>query len=270
MKIEKLLGDGTKAVQNAKDALKRFQANPSLTKDQGEAEIAVPRLQALVKQAQDDSLDYGKSWFAWREWNGKSTYGLDDSVIKDFFADRRKLMTEQKQVGSKIDKLELLVKAAEGVKKEAQSEGKLATKALSQSRTEMAILRTDMGIVYKRIQDEKGKSLSVFVQNCQSLAKNAAGGPVSADIAGLCADIWVNAVACVKFYREIHKSLEERLKSQLKVLDPAVLEDDVVKKELLACKALVDKANTDKVTAENALKVAANNNAKIQKTAAKK
>lgn len=268
--IDTWLGQGSKALSESKAALKKLQSDPTATKEQGLATIALPRLQALSRQASQDANDYGQSWFKWRGWNGKQTYDLDKTVVEDFAKLRRKIMTEQKQIQSKINKLELMVKDADSVKKEAESLGSRAAATLSQTQTDWAILRTDMNNEYKRIRGEAGGlAYSTFERNMESLRTNATNPDINEALANMLGDVWQNAIGCVKFYLQIHKSLDTRFKSQLRKMDKAFKDDPVVKKEIAKCQELVDKAHTDKTVAENALKQGAKYNAAIQKAAQK-
>ncbi len=268
--VDTWLGQAAKALSESKKALENLQNNPTSTRDQGLASIALPRLQSLATQASQDADDYGASWFRWRGWNGTKSFNLDKSVVEDAYKLRRKLMSEQKQVQTKIKKLELMVKDAKAVKDEAESLGSRTASSLTKTRTDLAILRTDLNNEYKRIRNEAGGlALSTFERNIESLQTYASSPDITLDLANAVNDVWANAMACVRFYIQIHKSMETRFKSGLRKVDKELAEDATVKKELAKCHELVDKAHTDRTVTENALKQGAKYNATIQKAGRK-
>ncbi len=267
LKVERYLTEAQKSLNGAKTALKNFASDPNPAMFRKELEAATQPasfIKTMYDVMVEDTKDYGKSWFGYRGYNGSGpAHSLDKTVVANFNKQVGKLMNDQKQCGTKVEKIGSLAKEAEAIKNQALAlakEGLGMSKAMAEEAKRLAAGTAEL--LNKVVKHDKMNLTSIegkanSIEKGLSQKKEVYGDQYRRNIESMYKD----CVATHKFHVESWRSMEKMVKGaekrMAKATDPTVAKFyQAAENDLASMKQLKEKVDAVmKKVVPNAAKV---------------
>ena len=190
-------------------------------------------IQAVLKLAKDDAMDYGVSWKDFRSANFTAG-GLNANYAEHFNNEVGKLVAGQKPVNVKIDKMEALVEQAGALKKLVQKATATTVRDLGDAREEADELDKKIAALFVAFKTADKGGLNSVTTNFASLGKAAKDLKINKKAAlKNYESLYTNALNSVKSWKAGYKGMDGVLTTAKKGFSKTELADAAVKKSLM-------------------------------------
>jgi hypothetical protein len=204
-------------------------------KDHDMATYALPTIQSVLKIAEEDDDQYGKSWFFYRGLNVERQYDLDSKFAEGFNTGIGQLMAEGKDATLRIRKMQQYVVQAEALKKAALRLAAEGGRDTEDAKKEAAELAKKMAELHNGMINANKTGLG-GLQNAAGKLTTAAKKKSEAikvplkNWEGFYSDVHMRA----KTWKAQFKAMQTTMTAGKKGLSPQDLADGEVKRSLTA------------------------------------